>query len=179
MTSATRHRVTAARFVAAGAVSGLAWASSLRGFMADAAGADSAFSWFGTFGAILLPGAAVGALLGWAEVLRRRDHPRARLLALSPLVFAVLDPVALIVVLPAMAGGLVLAGRGSRPARWIAAPLALLPVPGYVLAVIFLDDAGRLATPRGVWTAVLLFSLLAVLTVASAIPHRASDHPVP
>lgn len=161
--------------VLVGAVCGLAWAAAMRGFMAEAAGAESTVSWFGTFGVILPAGTIVGALLGRAEHLRRTNSPRRRRrLVYAPLVFAI-DPSALMVVLPAMAGGWVIAGRGSRRARWAAGAASVLPVPAYLAAVYFLDDIGTLATPRGLWTAILLFSLLAVLTLACAIPHRAPE----
>lgn len=171
------HRAGDARpwlpLVLAGAVGGLAWSAALRAFMAEAAGPEASFSWIGTFGAILLPGAVVGALLGWAEHVRRNGgRPGWRRSALAPLVFAVLDPAALMVVLPAMAGGYALSGRGSRWVRWATAAFALLPVPAYLIAVTLLDDVRRLATPRGAWTAVLLFALLAVFTIACSVPHR-------
>jgi hypothetical protein len=160
--------------VLVGAVCGLAWSAALRGFMSEAAGQESSFSWIGTFGAILLPGAVVGGLLGRAEHLRRTGgRPGRRRSALAPLAFAVLDPAALMVVLPAMAGGYALSGRGSRLSRWATAAFALLPVPAYVIAVALLDDVRRLTTPRGAWTAVLLFALLAVFTIACSLPHRA------
>lgn len=161
--------------VLAGAVCGLAWSAAMRGFMAEAAGPESAVSWLGTFGIILPAGTIVGALLGRAEHLRRTNSPhRGRRFVYAPLVFAI-DPSALAVVLPAMAGGWVIAGRGSRRVRWAAGVAALLPVPLYLALVYYLDDIGTLATPRGLWTAILLFSLLAVLTLACAIPHRAPD----
>lgn len=161
------------RLVIAGAVCGLAWAAGMRGFMAQVAGSGSSFGWIGTFGVILLTGAVVGGLLGWAEHLRRSGGSRSRhRLALAPLVFAV-DPAALGLVLPAMAGGYALAGRGSRRARWAAWAAAALLVPAYAIAVLLLDDLRTLATPRGVWPSVLLFSCYAVLIIACSIPHRA------
>ena len=160
--------------VLVGAVCGLAWSAALRGFMSEAAGPESSFSWIGTFGAILLPGAVVGGLLGRAEHLRRTGgRPGWRRSALAPLAFAVLDPAALMVVLPAMAGGYALSGRGTRLRRWAMAAFALLPVPAYVTAMALLDDIRRLTTPRGAWTAVLIFALLAVFMIACSIPHRA------
>ncbi len=137
-----------------GAVCGLAWAASLRGFMAGAAGAESTFSWFGTFGIILPLGTLVGALLGRVEHVRRTGGRHRRWFTLVPLIFGV-DPSALVIVLPAMAGGWVLAGRGSRRARWAAGVVGL-------------------ATPRGAWGTVLLFSLLAMFTLACSIPYRAT-----
>ncbi len=156
-----------------GAVCGLAWAAAMRGFMAGAAGAESTFSWFGTFGIILPAGTLVGGLLGWVEHVRRTDGRRRRWFVLVPLIFGI-DPGALAIVLPAMAGGWVLAGRGSRRARWAAGVFAILPVPLYVVLVILLDDVRELATPRGAWVTVLLLSLLAVFTLACSIPYRAT-----
>ena len=163
------------RLVAAGAVCGVAWSAALRGFMAVAAGAESTVSWVGTFGFVLLPGAVVGGLLGGAEHRRRSGREPGRL-ALAPLVFA-LDPVALVLVLPAMAGGWVLAGRGSPRARWAAGAAAFLPVPLYVLAVLLLDDVRTLATPSGAANTLLLFSCTAVLALAVAAPLRAVAAP--
>lgn len=160
------------RLVLAGVVCGLAWGAGMRAFMAAIAGPESQVSWFGTFGFVLLPSALVGGLLGWAEHLRRTgDARRLRRLAFAPLLFTV-DPASLMVTLPALAGGYALSGQGSRRARWTAGLCALLPVPLFLLAVTFLDDIRSLGTPRGAWTAVMLFALLAVLTLACAIPRR-------
>ena len=76
------------------------------------------------------------------------------------------------VTLPALAGGYVLAGRGSRRKRWILAGCALLPVPAFFVAVALLGGLDDFTDPRTVWVTVLLFSLLAVLTVACVIPRR-------
>ena len=161
------------RLVLAGVVCGLAWAAGMRGFMMQAAGAESTFSWFGTFGVLLPAGAVVGGLLGRAEHLRRTGgFPRGRRLTLAPLVFAA-HPAALILVLPAMAGGYALAGRGSRRARRAAAAATLVPVLAYVTAVVLLDDIRTLITPGGAFMSVLLFSCFAVLVIACAVPHRA------
>ncbi|HSK59474.1 MAG TPA: hypothetical protein VK935_10510 [Actinomycetospora sp.] len=161
---------SAGQLVAVGVLVGVTWAAGLRGFMAMVAGATSTVSWLGTFGFLLPPAALVGGLLGRAEHRRRvAGEPRRRVLA--PLVFA-LDPSALILVLPAMAGGWVLAGRGSRRGRWFAGTAAFLPVPVYVLAVVLLDDVRTLATPAGVANALLLVSCAAVLALACAAPQR-------
>lgn len=168
-----RTRREGRALVLIGAVCGLAWAASLRGFMAGAAGAESTFSWFGTFGIILPLGTLVGALLGRVEHVRRTGGRHRRWFTLVPLIFGV-DPSALVIVLPAMAGGWVLAGRGSRRARWAAGVVAFLPVPTYVVLVYVVDDIHGLATPRGAWVTVLLFSLLAVFTLACSIPYRAT-----
>jgi hypothetical protein len=81
------------RLLVLGGVFGLAWSAGLRGFMAEVAGAGSLVDWTGTFGWILLPGVITGALLGWAEFLRRTGGRRGwRWLALSPLVQAAGQP---------------------------------------------------------------------------------------
>ena len=166
------------RLVLVGVVCGLAWGASMRGFMAAAAGTDSpsVVSWLGTFGIILPISAVVGGLLGWAEHLRRTgDTRRRRLPRLAPLLFTV-DPASLAVTLPALAGGYVLAGKGSRRARWALGACALLPVPAYFAAVAVADGSLReLGGPRAAWVTVLLFSLLAVLTIACVIPQRVPD----
>ena len=169
--------------VVVGAVCGLAWAASLRSFMAQFAGPESTFDWFGTFEGVLLPGAVVGALLGWAAHLRGRAP---RWLVAAPLVFVLFTPSALVSVfvdglgggaiavpLLGMAGGYALAGRGPRWARWAAGAVALLAVPGWLVLASFAGGTLALTTPRGAWVAVLFLSLLAVLAFGCALPHRA------
>src|SRR5688500_18050926 len=88
------HQATGAvPFVVVGALGGLVWAAGLRSWMAQLVGAQSIVSWM-TFTLILLPGLALGALLGWAAHGRPRRTRTARWLALSPLLLssALLDP---------------------------------------------------------------------------------------
>jgi hypothetical protein len=169
---------TRRRLVLVGVVCGLGWGAGMRAFMAVAAGPDSQVSWVGTFAIILPISTVVGGLLGWAEHLRRTGDERRRLrrLALAPLLFTA-DPASLVVTLPAMAGGYALAGRGSRRALWTNALCAFLPVPTFLLAVTFLDDIRNLGTPHGAWLTILLFSHIAVLTIACAIPRRPIEAP--
>lgn len=165
------------RLVVVGVVCGLAWGAGMRGFMAAAASIDSSsvVSWLGTFGIILPLSGVVGGLLGWAEHLRRTGGRVRRIHRLAPLIFTV-DPASLAVTLPALAGGYVLAGKGSRRARWALGGCALLPIPAFFAAVAVADGSLReLGGPRAAWTTVLLFSLLAVLTSACVIPHRSAD----
>ena len=69
-----------------------------------------------------------------------------------------------------------LAGKGSRRARWALGACAVLPVPAYFAAVAVADGSLReLGGPRAAWVTVLLFSLLAVLTIACVIPQRVPD----
>ena len=160
------------RLVLVGVVCGLAWGAGMRGFMAAATDTVSEVSWLGTFGIILLFSAIVGGLLGWAEYLRRNgDRRRQRRLVRAPLAFTV-DPASLMVTLPALSGAYALSGRASRRGRWLATAGALLPVPAFLIAVLVLSDIRDLLTPAGSWMVVLLFSHLAVLTVACVIPQR-------
>lgn len=174
-----------------GVVCGLAWSAALRAWMRELAGAVSVVDWLGTFGAVLVPGVLTGALLGWAEHLRRHGGaPGWRWLALAPLSFAIapmLEPGALTAFLTmglgggavgvavfAIIGGFALSGRGSR---WGRAACGLVAV-AFVVAIAFTTGAvggSRLAIlePRGAWVALLGASLMVVLALASAIPQRA------
>ncbi len=186
----TRHHGGPAALLLTGGLCGLAWAAGLRGFMAEIAGPESEVAWSGTFAWILLPGVAVGMLLGWAEHLRRTGGRRRwRWLALSPLLFMSIlvgtpgavatlleDGIgggALVVPLVGIAGGYALSGRGPVWARIAAGLVALLPIPGWALAATIIDGARfGLDSPRGAWVAVYFFSYVAVLSLACAIPHR-------
>jgi hypothetical protein len=178
-----RHLATA---LSIGGVCGLAWAAGLRGAMAALAGPDSTVSWAGTFAWILLPGAAVGVLLGWAEHLRRAGGRRGwRRLALSPLLFAAVlfsDPAglpqllqdglgggALAVPLYGMLGGYALSARGPFWARILARAVLLAPVPAAAVLVLVTDTQ---VTPHGAWVSLYFYSFMLVLAIASAIPHR-------
>ena len=173
-----------------GAVCGLAWAASLRGFMTQIAGPESAVSWSGTFGWILAPGVATGVLLGWAEYIRRTGGRRGwRWLALAPLLFAgvllpgLLDPATMFeggigggaigVPLFGMAGGYALSGRGPVVARIGCGVLFLTMIPIWALTVTSFGGPGlAVDTPRGLWVALYYWSLLVVLALACSIPHR-------
>ena len=178
-----------------GGVCGLAWAASLRGFMSQIAAADSSVSWFGTFGWILLPGVITGVLLAWAEHLRRIGGRRGwRWLALAPLSFAgvllsgLADPGSMFeggigggaigVPLYAMAGGFALSRRGPMWARIACGVLFLTMIPIWALTVTsFGGPALALDTARGAWVALYYWSLLVVLALACAIPHRPTMPP--
>jgi hypothetical protein len=173
-----------------GGVSGLAWAASLRGFMTQIAGSESTVSWLGTFGWILAPGVATGLLLAWAEYVRRTGGRRGwRWLALSPLTFAAVlltglaDPASMFeggigggaigVPLYAMAGGYALSRRGPVAARIACGTLFLTMIPIWALTVPSFGGLGlAVDTPRGLWVALYYWSLMAVLALACAIPHR-------
>ncbi|MFC5791470.1 hypothetical protein ACFPPE_16570 [Agromyces tardus] len=191
--TADRPRPSAAAHVAVGAIAGLAWAAAFRGFMAGLAGGASAFDWYGTYVAILLPGVIAGVGLGWAEYLRRTGgRPHWRWLALSVLAFTVapltmpgafealftqgLGGGAIAVPLAALAGGYALARNGPLWARIGCGILAAL-VLAALAALPFGDATSRLAhdLPRGVWVATLAASCFAVLCIACMIPFRRVD----
>ena len=174
-----------------GGVCGLAWAAGLRGFMAQVSGSDSQVTSTGTFGWILLPSLVVGVLLGLAEHIRRTGGRRHwRWLALSPRLFASVlapgtaDPAnlfaggpgggALEVPLFGMAGGYAIASRGRRWARAVCPSLALVPIPTWVIVG---NADGADVTASEAWIAVHVWSLLAVLAITSAIPHRPIAEP--
>jgi len=184
--------------VAVGALFGLAWAAGLRGYMVALAGQDSTFGWAGTFAALLLPGAVTGALLGWAEHLRRTGGRRHwRWLALAPLALAVAPLVvlpgavvalltqglgggAVAFALTGMAGGFALSRRGSRWARLACGLFVLLIVAGVVLSTSGVGgDDLALTTPRGAWAGLLGGVSVLTLAVGSSIPHRPVVGPSP
>jgi hypothetical protein len=183
--------------IAVGGVCGLAWAAGLRGFMAEIAGSASDVEWVGTFVWIVLPGVLTGALLGWAEHLRRSGGRRgwrwlaAALLFTGVLVYGVATapggPVAGLeeffadglgggaigVPLFGIAGGYALSGRGRRWGRLLCGVIALTPIPIWTLTVT--GFGGRelaVTTPRGAWVALYFWSFLAVLALGCAIPQR-------
>ena len=182
--------MTPSRLLAAclgvGGVCGLAWAAGLRGVMAELAGVESTVTWSGTFGWILLPGVAVGLLLGWAEYLRRTGGRRGwRWLALAPLLFAgvlmsdpgdlaqiLVDGIgggALAVPLFGMLGGFALSTRGPRWARVVSRAVLLAPIPGALVAIVL---AGSVGEPRDALVAVSFYALILALGIGCAVPHR-------
>jgi hypothetical protein len=162
--------------------------------MVELAGPASTFGWWGTFGAILLPGAAVGGLLGWAEALRRTGgRPGWRWLALAPLAFAIapllmpgavaalltqgLGGGAIAVALMAIGGGYALSHRGPLWVRLLCGLVSAALATALALAGPGIAGAALAITePRGAWVAVLAASFIMVLALASSIPHRAT-HP--
>ncbi|TDO36321.1 hypothetical protein EV643_12052 [Kribbella sp. VKM Ac-2527] len=186
--SADRRR--ALKLTLLGGLCGLAWAAGLRGFMAQIVHEESRVTWSGTFGWILLPGLAIGLLLGFAEHVRRTGgRPGWRWLALSPLLFAAIlfsNPLDMLqifedglgggavgVPLFGMAGGYAVSGRGPLWGRFVCGLLAAAVVPIWALTVESFAGADlALTTPRGLWVALYYYSFMALLMLASAIPHR-------
>ena len=173
----TRTRI---RFVLVGAVLGLTWATSLRAFMMVIAGADSTFTFAGTFGIILPSGTLVGALLGWAEHRRRTGRstswliPTPLLLVVLPFVFTGDGTTPLTLAVLGMIGGFSAAGRGPRTARILAGAVVVAGILVVFLAPKPADlDA---TTPYGAWFATLASCLFVVLALACSIPMRRTDH---
>ncbi|MET4637300.1 hypothetical protein [Mycetocola sp. 2940] len=173
-----------------GAVGGLAWSASLRGFMVEIAGSESQFRWLRTFGGILIPSTVAGGLIGWAEVRRRAGRPvRAVILApLLPSVVTLAMPGQLAsvvttgqgtagpaVALIGMAGGYALSPGGRVWARVACGTVALSIVPLWAAFSTQIGETPAVTTPRGAWTAVLFWSLLAVLAFACTVPLRRAD----
>jgi len=192
-----RPPLGAASWVALGALGGLAWACALRSFMAAVAGTDSGVEWGLTFGYILLPGAVIGALLGWAEFLRRTGGGSARhRLAYAPLLFAaVLVPGlfhprsfleggigggAIGVPVIAMLGGFAISGRGPA---WGRALAGLWFTAGFVVWLLTAVPVGgesfALDTAHGLWVSLLYESLLVTFALAASAPHRPTGRPHP
>lgn len=173
-----------------GAIGGLAWSASIRGYMVEIAGRQSHVEWIGTFAQILLPGVLIGIAFGIAEHLRRTGgRPGWRWLAAAPVLFAIaplLSPGALhtlfttglgggAVALPVvgMLGGFAVSGRGPAWGRIVTGVLALALVLGAPLGQVFFAPRGlELTEPRGAWVALLLASLELVFALACSIPHR-------
>jgi hypothetical protein len=77
------------------------------------------------------------------------------------------------VALLAIGGGFAISGRGRLWARIVCGAMSALLIVG--VTVTTFDIAGpRLAVtePRGVWVALLAFSLLTLLAIAASIPFR-------
>ena len=184
--------IRARSWIALGALAGFAWAAGLRGFMAQVMVRDgSTTTWSGTFLWVLAPGMVMGCLLGWSAYHWWHGGPdRMRWLVLSPFLFAaVLVPPLLTldvggmfeggigggtigVPAVALAGAYAVAGR-RRSWRATAGALFLSAVPIWVATS---DDIGgpelAVGTPRGLWVALHYWSLLAVLSLASAAALR-------
>lgn len=179
-----------AAHVAVGSVFGLGWAAGLRGYMAEIAGAESTFSWGGTFLALLLPATVTGALLGWAEYLRRTGGRRhLRLLVLAPLVIAVapmLMPGALVGLVTAglgggaiafavigVGGGFALSGQGRAGWRILCGVVVLLLIVGIAATPAGIGGPDlAISSPRGAWVAVIGLASGLTLAVAGSIPLR-------
>lgn len=173
-----------------GAIGGIAWSASLRGWMAELAGSGSEFDWIGTFALILLPGALVGLLLGLADYARRSGGRAGwRWLAVAPVLFAVaplLQPGAIErligtgiggagigVAVLGILGGVAVSGRGPLWLRIVlGVPAAVLVAAGALASFGFDLPVAADWQPRAVWAAVTFVTLMVVFVFACALPHR-------
>jgi hypothetical protein len=72
-----------------------------------------------------------------------------------------------------MAGGYAISGRGPLVARIGCGVLFLTMIPIWALTVTAFGGPGlAVDTPRGLWVALYYWSLMVVLALACAIPHR-------
>jgi hypothetical protein len=173
--------------VVLGALAGVTWAAALRAYMVELAGWNSQFTWWGTFGAILAPGALAGALLalGW----QRARNGRASVwfaLAVAPLaVVPLLQPGALVtlfttgigggavgVVLIALMGGFALGQRGPVWLRTVLGVLWAAGIAGFAVTPAVIPGL-PIVTPQGAWLVVLVTGLMVLLGVACAAPFLA------
>lgn len=157
-----------------GALCGLAWAAALRAVMAEVA-QPSHVAWVGTFGGVLVPGVAVGALLAvaWARGAAGRTDHIARF-ALAPLAFLLIPGFGQFAFAAlAIASGYGLGGRGRAWLVWAGRVTAISFVVALAVSVP-LAGGPRLALtePRGVWVTALAVSLVLLLVLAEAIPFR-------
>ncbi|WP_062465158.1 hypothetical protein [Demequina soli] len=177
------------RLATVGTIAGVAWAASLRSYMWQI-GTDHDVTWAGTFYAILASGGTAGALLGWAEARRRAGRTaRLRWFALAPFTFAVftmslpgqlaalfqngLGGGAIGVPMLAVLGGFALGTTGPRWARIVSGVLAVAFTAGIVATVPTVGGyLLALNTPRGLWTAILVGTLMILAALASSIPFR-------
>ena len=181
LTEAVRFRSAAPVFV--GAVIGLTWSASLRGWMVQLAGESSTFTWL-TLGFVLLPGAVVGALLGHAVGVRARERTPRRILVWTPVLLAavLLDPTMLMLLLRHGYGGgslmIVITALSAGYAlthRRLSLPTALcglVAASGLAAIALMASMAAPLTTARGAWVCVFGLSLVLVLCLAAALPHR-------
>jgi hypothetical protein len=182
------------RRIAIGTFLGLAWGTSLRAWMALLAlrfGERPQFTWEGTFGAILLPTALVGAMLGAAAcVAQTSGRKRWRWATLLPLLL-VLGPAivtndfisilvttgmgggAIGVALIGLLGGYAFSGFGPQWTRWVSGLLSLFFTLGSVYGLYFAAGAATV-TPGGseVFGALLFVVLMALLIAGVSAPSR-------
>jgi len=186
------HPQAIAKRIAIGTFLGLAWSASLRAWMALLAlefGERPKFTWEGTFGAILLPAALMGALLGGATYFAQASHStRWRWAVLSPLLL-VLGPViflrdfipalvttglgggAIGVALIGLLGGYAFSGFGVRWTRWAS---GLFPILFFIIAPLyaFYSVVNGTLNVGEFFSGVLFVLLMALLIAGVSAPAR-------
>ena len=173
--------------VIAGAFLGLSWGAALRAWMALLAitfGESPQFTWSGTFGAILLPAALVGALLGGAAgAAGASGKPQWRWVVLSPLLLVIgpaiatkdfistlvttgLGGGAIGVALIGLLGGFALSRFGAAWLRWVSGLLALLLTFAAGIGLFFGNPDAYAPPGAGREFAALYFIVLMVMLAA-------------
>ena len=189
--STNRRAMSATAAAAIGGVAGLTWAAGFREYMASLAGRESTITWYGTFGTILLPAAAIGALFGWAEHRRTNgeDLPLRRAIAAAPIAIGILPltrpgAVATLrktgegsaasgVALAAIGGGYAVAGSGPAWTRVAAGVTAAAIAVGAAASVPSIGGSRlALSKPRGALTAALGAGSVITLALAASVPFR-------
>lgn len=179
--------------VALGALIGVTWAAALRAYMVEMAGWESYFSWWGTFGAVLVPGAITGALLAVSWVRAGEGRASAWLaFSVAPLAAVpLIEPGALVafvttgvgggavgVALIGLAGGFALGARGPLWLRRTLGTLWVLGLAGFAATPALIPGMPP-NTPDGAWLTVLVTGLMVLLGIACAGPFlpraRAGD----
>jgi hypothetical protein len=180
--------------IAIGTVLGFAWGTALRAWMVLLAlkfGESPQFTWEGTFGAILLPTALVGAILG-AETyaVESSDKKRWRWAILLPLLL-VLGPLivtkdfiiilvttgmgggAIGVALIGVLGGYTFSGFGALWTRWVSGVLSLFFTLGLVYGLYFATGPKSVTPGVAEYFGGLLFVLLMAMLIAGvSTPSR-------
>jgi succinate dehydrogenase hydrophobic anchor subunit len=140
-------------------------------------------TWSGSFGAILLPAAVIGALLGLAaSIAETSDSKWWRWALLSPLLLAITAAAAtenfftrlatsgigggaIGVALIGILGGYALSGFGAQWLRWVSGALAALFTVGLVYPVYFTDSSSAASLSASKVFGVLLFVQIMVLFI--------------
>ena len=175
-----------------GAVIGLTWSAALRAYMVSLAGHASAFSWWGTFGSILFPGALSGALLAlaWRRGWQARPStwfafaptPLALVPLLEPGALAALVTTAFGgaagVVATGLIGGFALGARGALWMRTVCAAVWIALITGFALTPTLVGGLPS-TSPESMWLAVLVVGLMAAFSLACAAPFLAKGRDTP
>ncbi len=184
--SGTMPRV---RAVAIGAAVGLAWALALRSWMTHLAIQFNdwpRFTWEGTFLAVLLPAAVVGALIGWNSATGVGNSRGRRWVMWSPVLLAVGPALladdfvgtlmdtgegsgALGVVIIGICGGFAISDRGRPWLRWTNGLIAV-GVTGVMTYIFYFAEPPF--TSSDAFGALLLVMLMLGLALGCSVPRR-------
>ncbi len=194
VTDRANQRSSMTKLVVVGTVLGLAWGASLRAWMALLAlkfGDHPQFTWQGTFGAVLVPVALMGAVLGSAVYVAETSGTRWwRWTILVPLLLILFPAIvvddfiatlttsglgggAIGVALIGLVGGYAFSGFGARWIRWVCGLLAALMILATVYGIYFSDPVAVDKFSASDAFSVLSFLLLMALLIAGvSLPGR-------